>query len=84
MMPVQDPNATGPMRAWALGALGIISGVASGRAKADITEAEGRLHGGLGAKPTRKFALWGQLGPVGLDRGASGLASSVHILMFDH
>ena len=41
----------GPIRGGTLGALGPIWGESSGRPKADIMEAEGRLNGGLGAEP---------------------------------
>ena len=40
-----------------MGALGPIWGGASGRPKADIMEAEGRLNGGLGAEPPGKLRL---------------------------
>ena len=50
---MEDPGSMGPMQGF--GALGPIWGGASGRPKADITEAEGRLNGGLGAEPPRDF-----------------------------
>ena len=49
-----------------VGALGPIWGGASGRPKADIMEAEGRLNGGLGAEPPGKktsFFLQGRSAP---------------------
>ena len=48
---MQGFGALGPIWGGALGALGPIWGGASGRPKADIMEAEGRLNGGLGAEP---------------------------------
>ena len=51
-----------------VGALGPIWGGSSGRPKADIMEAEGRLNGGLGAKPPGNWgpwALWAhKFGPI--------------------
>ena len=44
-------GALGPIWGGTLGALGPIWGGSSGRPKADIMEAEGRLNGGLGAEP---------------------------------
>ena len=52
MAPMQGFGALGPIWGGALGALGPIWGGASGRPKADIMEAEGRLNGGLGAEPS--------------------------------
>ena len=46
-----DIGALGPIWGGTLGALGPIWGGSSGRPKADIMEAEGRLNGGLGAEP---------------------------------
>ena len=42
-------------------------GGSSGRPKADIMEAEGRLNGGLGAKPP---GIMGPIGPIGPGPGA--------------
>ena len=57
MGPMQGFGALGPIWGGALGALGPIWGGASGRPKADIMEAEGRLNGGLGAEPPGKLRL---------------------------
>ena len=50
----------GPIWGGTLGALGPIWGGSSGRPKADIMEAEGRLNGGLGAEPLgiKKYILF--------------------------
>ena len=49
--PYAGVGALGLIWGGALGALGPIWGGASGRPKADIMEAEGRLNGGLGRSP---------------------------------
>ena len=57
----RQAGALGPFGAHllgALGALGPIWGGASGRPKADIMEAEGRLNGGLGAEPPGKKTIF--------------------------
>ena len=59
--PYAGVGALGPIWGGALGALGPIWGGASGRPKADIMEAEGRLNGGLGAKPPGIWGPWALL-----------------------
>ena len=57
-------RALGPIWGGTLGALGPIWGGSSGRPKADIMEAEGRLNGGLGAKPPGIWGPWALLGAL--------------------
>ena len=63
----QDPYAGSRfLRPYAgVGALGPIWGCTSGRLKADIMEAEGRLNKGLGAKPLGIWGPWAVLGTLG-------------------
>ena len=61
--PYAGVGALGPIWGGTLGALGPIWGGSSGRPKADIMEAEGRLNGGLGAKPPGNWGPWALLGP---------------------
>ena len=60
MAPGPGPNAgvgaLGPIWGGTLGALGPIWGGSSGRPKADIMEAEGRLNGSLGGSHPEKEA----------------------------
>ena len=62
--PYAGVGALGPIWGGVLWALGPIWGGASGRPKADIMEAEGRLNGGLGAKPPGIWGPWALLGAL--------------------
>ena len=55
-------RVNGPMEG--LGPWDPFGGGSSGRPKADIMEAEGRLNGGLGAKPQGNWGPWALLGAL--------------------